>query len=97
MSEEVVTFGGERRLVGVLHRSNRHGEAQELPAVLLLNAGILHRDIKPYNVLVTARDTLKICDFGLSKIRHETFAGPANLNVGSPYYAAPEQEADPRL
>ena len=24
-----------------------------------------------------------------------TFAGPANLNVGSPYYAAPEQEIDP--
>lgn len=61
----------------------------------LHDAQILHRDIKPFNLLVTGQDTIKICDFGLSKLRNEAFAGPANLNVGSPYYAAPEQEDDP--
>lgn len=56
---------------------------------------IVHRDIKPYNILVTDLDTIKICDFGLSKLRGEDFKGPENLKVGSPWYAAPEQEANP--
>jgi len=61
----------------------------------LHHAGIIHRDIKPYNLLVTDHDTIKICDFGLSKIRGEKFEGPPSLKVGSAWYASPEQEDDP--
>ena len=61
----------------------------------LHSAGIVHRDIKPFNILLTDLDTVKICDFGLSKRRGEAFTGPSNLKVGSPYYAPPEQEEDP--
>ena len=58
----------------------------------LHHAGIIHGDIKPFNIMVTHWDTAKICDFGLSKQRGESFAGPPNLKVGTPWYAAPEQE-----
>lgn len=57
--------------------------------------GIVHRDIKPFNLLLTEDETVRITDFGLSKLRGEIFAGPRQLAVGSPYYCAPEQEKDP--
>jgi len=61
----------------------------------LHHAAIIHRDIKPYNILITEQDMVKICDFGLHKLRGESFEGPPNLKVGSPWYTAPEQEEAP--
>ena len=61
----------------------------------LHQAGIIHRDLKPFNFLITDEDMLKIGDFGLSLLRGESLPAPDNLKVGSPFYAAPEQEQDP--
>lgn len=43
MSEEIITFGKTRSLVGILHKPDGPAPRADLPAVLLLNAGLLHR------------------------------------------------------
>ncbi|HEU6437869.1 MAG TPA: DUF1566 domain-containing protein [Nitratidesulfovibrio sp.] len=70
--------------------------AQTLDALARMHhAGVIHRDVKPFNIMVTAEDDVKLIDFGLSRLRGETQRLPRGVKVGSPYYAAPEQERDP--
>ncbi|OIP44598.1 MAG: serine/threonine protein kinase [Deltaproteobacteria bacterium CG_4_10_14_3_um_filter_60_8] len=75
----------------VLH----YGQQVLAGLVCLHQAGIIHRDIKPANIFITDQDTVKIADFGMAKLAGEPFPEVANLAIGSPYYAAPEQEAAP--
>ncbi|EGG13678.1 protein kinase [Cavenderia fasciculata] len=53
----------------------------------LHNNKIIHRDIKPGNILVSKDYTLKICDFGMSK--YEEGVRDDSTQVGSPLFLAP--------
>jgi NIMA (never in mitosis gene a)-related kinase len=53
----------------------------------LHSKNVLHRDLKSANIFLTSNKTLKIGDFGISKVLDNT---SAKTFVGTPYYLSPE-------
>lgn len=62
--------------------------------------GWVHRDLKPAHLLVRADGRVALADFGCARKRGQANTEPAGIVIGTPAYAAPEQNqgaaADPR-
>jgi serine/threonine-protein kinase len=55
------------------------------------SAGVVHRDLKPGNILIDDHKQVKIIDFGLAALPHLEGMTATGVILGTPEYMAPEQ------
>ena len=53
--------------------------------------GVVHRDVKPSNILITQEGAVKVADFGIARLVEEKEAGRPGEIIGSARYMSPEQ------
>jgi len=81
-----------------LHDQQRHQLAQVIGWMRQLLAalhyahgkGVVHRDVKPANLIITADNQVKVTDFGIARIDSSVLT-QTGLMIGTPSYMSPEQ------
>jgi serine/threonine-protein kinase len=59
--------------------------------------GVIHRDIKPQNLIVQTDGTVKVMDFGIARMADLSALTQSGFLVGTPHYISPEQAMGQRV
>jgi len=84
-----------------LKKIHRYTEAESLKIVIQIaraldhahTAGLIHRDVKPTNIMLTRKGVAKLADMGLARVVSDEQSARAEQGkaFGTPYYISPEQ------
>jgi len=97
----VMEYVEGRTLYDDLSRGVVFDEAEALRIILQIaralehahKQGLIHRDVKPKNIMITPDGTAKLADMGLARLAKDAQAAQAEAGraFGTPYYISPEQ------
>lgn len=100
----VMEYVEGRELSDLIKQKGKLGEKEALSIIkdtlsglgFAHRKGMIHRDMKPSNVLVGADGRARIMDFGIAILAGEKRLTSTGSNIGTPWYMSPEQITRPR-